>query len=141
MKTQILLLMMVLSLGLAGCGQKNPAHTQAEDAATEAALAWLKLIDDGNYAESWEQSAASFKNATTAEKWAAMVKPIQSPLGKVQSREVANRDYMTSLPNAPKGEYVIIQFKTNFENKKGAVETVTPMLEDGKWKVSGYFIK
>jgi hypothetical protein len=37
---------------------------------------------------------------------------------------------------------VVITFETAFENKASAVETVTPMLEkDGKWRVSGYFIK
>ena len=47
-----------------------------------------------------------------------------------------------SLPGAPDGEYVVLQFDTSFANKKEAVETVTPMLDkDGKWKVSGYYIK
>lgn len=49
---------------------------------------------------------------------------------------------MTSLPGAPDGKYVVIQYDTSFENKKAAVETVTPMLDkDGKWRVSGYYIK
>jgi hypothetical protein len=46
------------------------------------------------------------------------------------------------LPGAPDGEYVVIQFETSFENKKSAIETVTPMIEiNGGWRVSGYFIK
>lgn len=50
--------------------------------------------------------------------------------------------YMTSLPGAPDGEYVVVQFETSFTNKKAAAETVTPMLEnDGQWRVSGYYIK
>ncbi len=49
---------------------------------------------------------------------------------------------MTSLPGAPDGEYVVIQYNTEFENKKVAIETITPMLDDdGKWRVSGYYIK
>jgi hypothetical protein len=36
----------------------------------------------------------------------------------------------------------VIQFRASFENKKSAVETVTPMKdEDGQWRVSGYFMK
>jgi hypothetical protein len=36
----------------------------------------------------------------------------------------------------------VIQFATSFENKKTAVETVTPMRDgDGAWRVSGYFIR
>ena len=35
------------------------------------------------------------------------------------------------------GKYVY-----SFGNKKAAVETITPMLDkDGKWRVSGYYIK
>ncbi len=49
---------------------------------------------------------------------------------------------MTSLPGAPDGEYVVIQIQTSFENKKSAVETITPMLDkDGRWRVSGYQIR
>lgn len=36
----------------------------------------------------------------------------------------------------------MIQFKTVFENKKAAIETVTPKLDsDGNWRVSGYYIR
>ena len=47
-----------------------------------------------------------------------------------------------ALPGAPDGEYVVIQYESSFEHKQSAIETVTPMLDtDGKWRVSGYFIK
>jgi hypothetical protein len=45
-------------------------------------------------------------------------------------------------PGAPDGKYVVIRYETSFRNKKAATETVTPMLDaDGRWRVSGYFIK
>ena len=50
--------------------------------------------------------------------------------------------YKTSVPGAPDGEYVVIQFQTIFEHKASAIETVTPSKEkDGAWRVSGYYIK
>jgi hypothetical protein len=67
---------------------------------------------------------------------------VRKPLGKPISRQVKTKTYKTSLPGAPDGEYVVIQFETSFENKKSAIETVTPMMDkDGTWRVSGYFIK
>jgi hypothetical protein len=46
------------------------------------------------------------------------------------------------LPGAPDGEYVVIQYESQFESKKAAIETVTPRLEkDGSWKAAGYYIK
>jgi hypothetical protein len=67
---------------------------------------------------------------------------LRKPLGKLVSRQVKSKTYITSLPGALDGEYVVIQFETSFEKKKSTVETVTPMMhKDGQWRVSGYFIK
>ena len=66
----------------------------------------------------------------------------RKPFGKNLSRELKSKRYRTSLPGAPDGQYVIIQFKASFENKKSAVESITPMLDqDGTWRVSGYYMK
>ena len=83
-----------------------------------------------------------FKNAVKPEPWEQTVQAVRKPLGKLVSRKVKSATYRTSLPGAPDGEYVLIAFETSLENKKSAIETVTPMMDkDGKWRVSGYFIK
>ena len=57
------------------------------------------------------------------------------------TRKLKSKMYSKTLPGVPDGEYVVIMFDTQFENKKSAVETVTPMLDkDGKWRVAGYLI-
>jgi len=67
---------------------------------------------------------------------------IRKPLGNLLNRELSSKKYHTTLPGAPDGEYVVIIFKTSFSNKKSAYETITPMKEpDGKWRISGYYIK
>lgn len=117
----------------------NPAK---EKAAIAAAESWLKLVDEEKYAASWQEAAAYFKSAVSKEQLETQLKAVRKPLGKKLSRSLQNSSYATSLPGAPDGEYVVIQFNTSFENKKTAVETVTPMLDkDGKWRVSGYYIK
>ncbi|MBW2432111.1 MAG: DUF4019 domain-containing protein [Deltaproteobacteria bacterium] len=118
------------------------ADVDKETAAVAAATAWLTLIDNGNYGDSWEAAAAYFKGAITREYWEQTLTAVRKPLGAVVSRELKSKTYAQSLPGAPDGEYVVIQFSTSFDNKKSAVETVTPMLDnDGIWRVSGYFIK
>ena len=63
-------------------------------------------------------------------------------MGKLVSRKAKSRKYAESLPGAPDGKYVVIQFDTVFENKASAVETVTPMVDpDGSWRVSGYYVR
>ena len=113
-----------------------------EESAVKAARSWLTLVDNGDYDKSWEEAAEYFRNAIPREQWRQTITAVRKPLGDIISREIHSRDYMTSLPGAPDGEYVVIQFNTSFTNKKSSIETITPMLEqDGAWRVSGYYIK
>jgi hypothetical protein len=112
------------------------------DLAETSAQSWLALTDSGKYPESWQEASAMFKATVSQAKWVEMVTPVRNPLGKVLSRKLKSATYTKTLPGAPDGEYVVIQYDTSFENKKEAVETITPMLDkDGKWRVSGYYIK
>jgi len=123
-------------------GTVYPASLEKEKTAVSAAEKWLRMIDDEKYAESWKESAELFRNAVTQEQWAQSLQGVRKPLGRLLSRTVKSKSYKTSLPGAPDGEYVVIEFSTAFEKKKSAVETVTPMKDkDGKWRVSGYYIK
>jgi len=113
-----------------------------KDAAQEVAESWLKLVDGASYEASWEKAAKLFKGAVTKEQWAQAARGVREPLGKLVSRKVKSREYAESIPGAPDGKYVVIQFATAFQNKASAVETVTPMLDpDGVWRVSGYFVR
>lgn len=46
-----------------------------------------------------------------------------------------------TLPGAPDGEYQIIQYRTVFANKAGAVETVVLARVGDQWEIVGYFIR
>ena len=127
-------------VGLSGCSSSG--NPQAETAAVASAQAWLSLVDDGKYAESWEAAAQFFKGAVPKEQWIQAMQATRKHFGKHISRKLKSKQYKTALPGAPDGEYVVIQFEASFENKKSAIETITPMLDkDGKWRVSGYFMK
>jgi hypothetical protein len=123
---------------------KRPAkdNPEAEKQALAAAEAWLALVDDGKYAESWDEAANYLRGAVAKDDFVKSLSGVRKPLGKLKSRVIKSKAYRTSLPGAPDGKYVVIQYKTVFENKESAVETVTPMLDkDQKWRVSGYYIK
>ncbi|MDH3746344.1 MAG: DUF4019 domain-containing protein [Acidobacteriota bacterium] len=121
--------------------EKKATGNEKEEQAIAAAEAWLGLVDAGDYSKSWEGAAALFRKAVTQQQWIQSLNGVRKPLGRLVSRRVKSKQYLTQLPGAPDGDYVVIQFAASFENKKTAVETVTPMLDDGVWKVSGYFIK
>jgi hypothetical protein len=116
-----------------------PADTRA---AEEAARAWLALVDDGRTDESWADATALFRQAVTKAQWADQVAGVRTALGKVLKRELRAAVPRKSLPGAPDGDYVVLQFDTTFEHKLAGVETVTPMRDpDGRWRVSGYLVR
>ncbi|MGH7942073.1 MAG: DUF4019 domain-containing protein [Limisphaerales bacterium] len=120
----------------------NNSVTGASKEAVEAAQKWLEGIDAGQYAQSWQDASAAFQTAVSEQIWASELSADRKPLGGLESRKLASSRYATQLPDAPDGQYVVMQFDTSFANKKSAVETVTFMLDkDGQWKSSGYFIR
>jgi Protein of unknown function (DUF4019) len=113
--------------------------TQPAQAASEA---WLKFVDSGDYPQSWVEASSLFKAHVTEKDWVRQIRAARQPLGALFSRTLKSAQYTTTLPGAPDGQYVVIQYESSFANKKSAIETVTPMLDkDGQWRVSGYFIK
>lgn len=118
------------------------AVAKPENEAQKSAEQWLALIDAGKFAESWKTAAVYLQGAVSQEQFERSLDAVRKPLGDLISRKLKSAKYTKSVPGAPDGEYVILQFNTSFANKKEAVGTVTPMLDkDGKWKVSGYYIK
>jgi hypothetical protein len=137
-KAACLLALYLLFSGTVAAAQEISKGTAAMNAAEQ----WLALVDGGRYAESWTEAAQYFKNSVQQEQWAQSLEARRKPFGKVVSREMKKMTYRTSLPGAPDGEYMVIQFATSFGRKRAAVETVTTMAEkDGSWRVSGYYIK
>ncbi len=122
-----------------------PLMSQASEAkqreARQVAMKWLALIDRKQYQASWEQAATLFKQQVKATAWSQQLAAVREPLGTVTSRIMIDATYTTSLPGAPDGEYVVLQFKTVFTNKKESVETITPMLDGNRWRVAGYYIR
>ena len=124
------------------CGSVLAAQNTKERLAGKAALAWLSLVDTGEYEKSWEQASLLFRKQVPARQWKTAITSVRTPLGKLVSRKLKSTQFTTTLPGAPDGEYVVIQYDCSYEKKKSAVETVTPMREeDGSWKVSGYYIR
>lgn len=135
-----LLAIVTVSGGLPFAAAKPEPEAEAE--AQKCAERWLSLIDAGKFAESWKTAAEYFQATVSQDQWQRLLDAVHKPLGALLSRQLKSAKYTKSLPGAPDGEYVVLQFETTFTNKKDAIETVTPMLDkDGQWRVSGYYIK
>ena len=110
--------------------------------AMAAAEVWLALLDAGRVRDAWTAASQSFREAVTPEQWSEAVRMARGPLGAAGARKLVAANYTRSLPGAPAGEYVVIQYQVSFANQPLAIETVTPMKDrDGAWRVSGYYVR
>jgi len=120
-----------------------PLPAQAATATDSARQAWdwLALVDAGKYDDSWSAASAYFQSKVTKEQWFAMIAPVRNGVGPVTARGQAAVTLTDSLPNAPFAHYAVVVFPSAFAIKGKCSETVIMVLQDGEWKVAGYFIQ
>lgn len=130
-----------------------PARSQTPDtvgaavtAAQAAAHSWLTLVDWGRYGESWDSAATFFRKAVTKPAWENALedalRKARTPFEPFGERQLVGAAYRTVLPQAPPGQYVVLEYRTVARRGKKLLEAVTPMKdEDGRWRVAGYFIR
>ncbi len=137
MKTKLIFILTFLLLPLHALAESDTP----ENVALGVAQSWLALVDAGDYAGSWNNASAVFQNTVDKQQWEKLAKDMRQ-VGPVVERSLKSATHTTSIPNAPKGEYVVILFDSEFSKKKSVTEKVIPMLgEDGKWRVGGYYIE
>lgn len=104
--------------------------------------AWLKITDNENSSESWLAASPYFQTQISCHDWDRQFSKARGSLGAVLSRVVNDAQHYTPPSDIPSGEYAIVTFATDFENRSGAIESVTNQKQpDGRWAVVGYFIQ
>lgn len=136
-------LVALLTAGSSGAwAQSAPADASAIADATQAALIWLAIVDGGQLGQSWEAAAPVLQQALTKEAWSRAVAQARGPLEPFGPRMLRAAQYAATLPNAPPGPYVVLQYRTKVSQGREAIETIVPMLQpDGSWRVSGYYVR
>ena len=108
----------------------------------DAAKAWLKLVDNGQYQRSWHDAAPVFQQRFSTDDWVNISEYARLPLGKQLSRTLINhyRAETAAGPENEGGTYIKLDFKTTFENRQAATERVTLHQEASDWQVTSYLI-
>lgn len=140
------LLCAFLTFVLAGAApalaQQRDTASVAVAAAQTAAESWLRLVDHLRYGDAWDSTAAAFRGAVSKTDWEKAAVQARGPFEPFGARKLLSASFTTRLPNAPPGQYVVLQFETQVTGGRAVVETVTPTKEaDGTWRVSGYFVR
>jgi hypothetical protein len=139
-RTSILLPALLLAAATALPAQTTEQEVD-EAAAVTAVMEWLAIVDALDYSGSWDAAALAFQEAVTREDWVTSVTNARASFEPFGERVQTASRHMTDPPDAPPGEYALMQFRTQVSGERTVIETVVPMKEDGVWKVSGYFVK
>jgi hypothetical protein len=116
--------------------------TRDDKETIEASRAWLALLDAGKFGAAWDGAAPYLKSVVTRQKWIAGLTAAREPFGKLKQRAPVKFARSHAMPEAPEGDYSIIEFDSEFANGKVASEQVIWMLGDNQdWHVSGYYIR
>jgi len=123
----------------AACGEQAELTVEQRS----ASLAWLTLLDQGDYGLSWDQSSTFFQLAVDKPWWEQKVQSVRAPLGMLVAREYVRAKSVVNPQGQPDGSYLVLQYKSSFENRRKAIETHTLVLEptSNSWRNAGYFIR
>jgi capsular polysaccharide biosynthesis protein len=97
---------------------------------------WLALLDQGDYARSWETAAPYFQRTISKDAWIAKLEETRRPLGEIRSRKIL------SITQTVPGSRHVGKFESSFDGLLVATETVTYAKQsDGEWQAIGYLIQ
>ena len=98
----------------------GPAATVAntDQPAVTAARGWLAMIDRGQYSTAWAAASKFFRHSVSDAKWIRLMNAFRKPLGNLLGRKLKSATQVTTLPGAPDGQYVVMQFNSSFAKKK-----------------------
>jgi hypothetical protein len=102
-------------------------------AAAKAAEAFLALLDESRWADSYAVTGAQFRRLNTLERWSEVSQRLRPPLGKVLTRDIVGNEF---VPAPPEG-YRLVKFRSAYANGAQQTESLSLAWEDGAWKVVG----
>ena len=112
----------------------SAAATQSEAAgAARAAEAFLAMVDQSRWADSYAATGAEFRRLNTLKVWSDVSARIRPPLGEVLTRDIVGNEY---VPAPPEG-YRLVKFRSAYANGTQQTESLSLAWEDGAWKVVG----
>src|SRR2546421_8614362 len=132
-----------MSILLTACASHSVSRAEKranENDARDAALHWMKLLDDGDYEEAFEWEAQDFRMSRTQNQFVRYMQARRVPFGKTLSRTFIGAANIHKFVGVPEGNYESIIFKTDFEHKSATAERVILVKQAIGWRVIDYRI-
>ena len=109
-----------------------------DQAAREAALQWLHVVDAGKYDNAALMMSQEIRDQRD---WPGYFAKYRAPLGRANKRHVVEAKHASTVPGAVDvRQYEIIRFKTSFE-RNGAIEELVIAKVGCCWEVFEYKVE
>ena len=119
----------------------DPALAKEVNASQVAAEAWLKIVDQGSYGNSWDAAALPLRLTMTRKEWISSVQAMRKSMGHLVERKVADIRLAQNPKNLARGNYMVFIFQTSFSSGHVAREILTLQQSgEGQWRVLTYML-
>lgn len=123
--------------------KEKPGYESREAAwvieCAQVAKDYVDRLDRGQYVQSWSKGDLFFQHAVSQKEWMQLLNSTRKKLGSVRSRALRNQQIAWNPVGMPQGAYMVIEFKTAFENSPSSKELLTLRRgSDGIWRVLTY---
>ena len=121
---------------------RSAAQDPRRNEAVAAARDWLALLDKHDVKQMYATSGKRFRDGITEEKWSLVAESGRQQFGGVKSRTLVGAESPPDTPNRPKGEFMTVVFRADFDKRGVGTESLPLAREaDGTWRVIGYLMK
>ncbi len=111
-------ILIVMLTGPVGAGTLSHNHLDNQ------ASNYLELLDQNQYEDAWLAMSDFFQALNNQDHWQSRQQVIRAAYGSLGSREFLRITERQSYSHSPDGKYVIVQYKSIFQNKADTYETV-----------------
>jgi len=133
---------MLAAMALSAVALPALAQDPRRNEAVSAARDWLVLLDKHDVKQLYTTSGKRFREGISEEKWSQVAESGRQQFGAVKSRTLVGAESPPETPNRPKGEFMTVVFRADFDKRGVGNESLTLEREDdGKWRVIGYLMK
>lgn len=129
---RILILTLLLCLSIPGL-----VLADESEKAKNSGSNYLKMLDKGQHADVYNDSAAVVKSAMKADQFSQQIKAAMGMVGARKSRKFAKLSVHENLGGL-KGKVYTLRYTSSYAKLPNAAELVTVTNEGGKWKFAGY---
>lgn len=117
----------------------EPGSPQDEAAVAMQVKDILRLLDSNETGAVWDGASTSLKQSTPRPAFIDGIKSLRDSVGELQSRTLKGVGFATDIPDSAPGRYAAAFFESRFAQAT-VEEKVVLVMQDGQWRVTGYFI-